>query len=248
MLTTHIFRRPRRLRRLFRKTAPPRIIASFSFRYDAHLVPDLLENITPIVDGWVSFDDRTAMEPLSDEIQRKTVLLQAARELGAQWVLCIDPDERLEREAATRIRTMTKTVKPVIWGFHLREMYSAEAYRIDGDWGRKVRYRLFPVMEDQIFPEKRLHASWHPTNKEYRKRQSELNLYHLKMITRDRRVARRDLYQHVDPDRKYQAKGYGHLADDEGAVLERIAPGREYLPPHKDDGGLWMPQVAAFER
>jgi hypothetical protein len=29
-------------------------------RYDAHLVPDLIANIDPIVDGWIALNDRQA--------------------------------------------------------------------------------------------------------------------------------------------------------------------------------------------
>ena len=76
----------------------------------------------------------------------------------------------------------------------------------------------------------------------YRILDSGLNLYHLKMITRARREARRDLYNRLDPDRRFQPIGYDYLADDQGAVLKPIRPGREYHPPHNDDGGLWMPE------
>ncbi|MHB9448567.1 hypothetical protein ACYG9R_17570 [Mesorhizobium sp. RSR565B] len=34
--------------------------------------------------------------------------------------------------------------------------------------------------------------------------------------------------------------GYDYLADEAGAVFEQIPPGRDYHPPHVDDGGLWM--------
>ncbi len=33
--------------------------AVFSYRYDAHLVPDLIANIAPVVDGcWIALNDR----------------------------------------------------------------------------------------------------------------------------------------------------------------------------------------------
>jgi hypothetical protein len=63
------------------------------------------------------------------------------------------------------------------------------------------------------------------------------------MITRRRREARAALYKYLDPDRRMQSLGYDYLADEEGAQFEAIPAGREYLPPHSDDGGLWMPQV-----
>jgi hypothetical protein len=63
------------------------------------------------------------------------------------------------------------------------------------------------------------------------------------MIARARREARRDLYNSLDPDRLYQSIGYDYLAEDEGAVLERIPRGRDYHPQHIDDAGLWMPSL-----
>src|SRR4051812_23438239 len=82
------------------------LLGIFSYRYDAQLVPDLLENIKPVVDGWVAFDDREATNVFSSEPQRRRLLIDKARELGATWVLAIDPDERIERGAATRIRRL----------------------------------------------------------------------------------------------------------------------------------------------
>ncbi|OWK19097.1 hypothetical protein AJ88_48455 [Mesorhizobium amorphae CCBAU 01583] len=35
-----------------------RVIAVFSYRFDAHLVSDLIANLDPIVDGWIAYDDR----------------------------------------------------------------------------------------------------------------------------------------------------------------------------------------------
>jgi hypothetical protein len=54
------------------------------------------------------------------------------------------------------------------------------------------------------------------------------------MMPPERRKARAALYAHLDPDMRMQPMGYDYLADDAGAVLERIAPGREYRPPHRD--------------
>lgn len=61
----------------------PRILAVFSYRYDAHLVPDFLENIRPGVHGYVAWDDRSAEAALSDEPTRRARLFAAARDLGA---------------------------------------------------------------------------------------------------------------------------------------------------------------------
>jgi hypothetical protein len=69
------------------------VLAVFSFRYDAHLVPAMLSNVEPMVDGWVCYDDRNGEGLFSNEGRRRSLLLHAARELGAAWALAIDPDE-----------------------------------------------------------------------------------------------------------------------------------------------------------
>jgi hypothetical protein len=238
MLTTTVFSERRRFRWLRRR---PCTVAVFSFRYDAHLVPDLIENVRPMVKGYAAYDDRAATELFSSEPERRALLIEAARNMGARWVLYMDPDQRLERAAAERLPEFTRADEPVAWGFRLRELYAPDAYRVDGIWGRKIRYRLFPVRDGQVFGTKALHEQHYP--KGYPRRETGLNLYHLKMITRARREGRRDLYKALDPDASYQPKGYDYLADDDGATLETIPEGRSYWPPHKEDGGLWMPQV-----
>ncbi len=220
------------------------MLALFSFRYDAHLVPDLIANIRSMVDGWVAYDDRSATELMTNEIRRRLLLLDAARGLGADWVLLLDPDERIEREGDERIRQITsQPKKPAIWGFRLREMYAPNWSVERWDLEAETPVQLFPLLDGQVFPDKPLHSAFYPREREYERRRTGLNLYHLKMITRDRRVARRDLYKHLDPNAVYQTIGYDYLAEDDGAVLEKIKKRRQFMPPHTDDDGLWMPTV-----
>lgn len=215
-------------------------MAVFSYRHDAHLVPDLLENVAPVVDGWVAFDDTASGEFFSGEPARRQALIARARELGADWVLAMDPDERLEIGAADRIRTLTRSVERIIWRFDVREMYASDSYRVDGVWGRKQQDRLFPLLPAQQFSARPYHGQWRPTEGGYTFKHSGLNLYHLKMIDPARRRARRDLYKRLDPQGAFQAIGYDYLAEEAGMVLEKIEAGREFNPPHREDGGLWM--------
>jgi hypothetical protein len=220
-------------------------VAVFSFRYDAQLVPALIENLRPVVDGWICWDDRQSTAKFTGDRQRRKLLIQAAYDAGAQWVLAMDPDERLERAAAAKVPQMMRTPFATGWSFRLREMYAPDAYRVDGVWGSKRQSRLFrlfdhqfPVAEKGSYDTADLHQPWVGDRKGLR--HSELNLYHLKMITPERRRARSDLYNRLDPEARFQKIGYDYLADDTGAVLEKIAAGREYLPEHIDDAGLWM--------
>jgi glycosyltransferase involved in cell wall biosynthesis len=210
------------------------VLAVFSYRYDAELVPDLLANIAPAVDGWVAFNDRDATDVFSSESQRRRLLIERARELGAAWVLAIDPDERIERGAATRIRALTREWRRIVWEFNLREMFTPTAYRVDGIWGSKMLGRLFPVFDGPLCSEQALHGSWCVPRAGYSVFPAGLNLYHLKMMSSRRRQARRDLYRHLDPANRFQAVGYDYLTDEAGAEFEQIPPGRDFVPAYMD--------------
>ncbi|MGE3528791.1 MAG: glycosyltransferase [Methyloceanibacter sp.] len=244
VLTTHLFGNGWSPRALLGR--PPRVIAIFSFRYDSHLVPDLIENLRPIVDGYVAYDDRGAREAYTDERERKALLRQAAREMGAQWLLCIDPDERLEMATAERIKTMTRVIEPVAWRFRLREMYTPTAYRVDGRWKKKGLTCLFPVLDGQAFSDAPLHGRRSPLNREYKKRDSGLNLYHLKMVGAERRKARRDFYKAIDPEGAFQAVGYDYLCDEAGLMLEEVPASRLYKPLYRETGAIWQPDLSTL--
>lgn len=217
----------------------PLVLAVFSFRYDVHLIPDLLANLEPIVDGWVSFDDRGSREPYSDERGRRRALINTAFSLDSRWILAVDPDERFEVGLADAMRRLISPWRPTAWTFNLREMYSENQYRVDGIWGDKRRIRLFSVDEGQGVSGPMLHGQWFPENVSHNRRHTGLNLYHLRMINPERRRVRRDIYKALDPENRYQRIGYDYLADEEGVRLEFIPPGREFRPVHVDDGGLW---------
>ena len=221
-----------------------RIVAVFSYRYDAHLVPDLLANLDAIVDGWIAYDDRAANEIFSSETQRRRALVAAAYEAGADWILAMDPDERLENAVASRIGRLINGSGHVAWGFRCREMYTPASYRVDGPWGLKMQHRLFGAYHPDRYRAQDLHGAWFPDDIGFRLRDSGLNLYHLKMIEPKRRVARRDLYNRLDPDRRLQQIGYDYLADEAGMILEAVPAGRGYFPAHADDGGLWMADLS----
>ena len=245
-LTKQLFENSRGIARTISRR--PRVLAIFSFRYDAHLVADLVENLRPIVDGYVAYDDRSSESPYTNETERRMLLLEAAREMSAKWVLSIDPDERLEDATAGLMPKMTKRDHPIIWKFRLREMYSPSDYRVDGIWGKKKIACLFPLLEGQIFSNTFLHGSRCPINPNYEKRDSGLNIYHLKMITAERRSARRDLYKALDPHNAYQKIGYDYLCDESGLILKRIASRHKYSPLYREEGSLWQPDDAILRR
>ena len=239
MIERHL---PPRWARLFRR---PRVVAVFSYRWDAHLVPGLIENLRGAVDGWIAWDDRNSAPGFGDEPARRRALLAEARAAGARWVLAVDPDERFERGFADRLPALLAADRPAAWRFALRELYRRDAYRVDGVWGQKRQLRLFTLDAAAPPSAKPVHGLWLPEEAPHAVRDADINLYHLKMITPERRRARAALYNRLDPERRMQPIGYDYLAEDSGAVLEPIPPGRDYHPPHAEDGGLWMEPALA---
>ncbi len=219
-------------------TRTPVLFAVFAFRHDAHLVPDLLRNIS-FVDGVVSHDDRRNPEPWFDEGKVRSRLIDEARERGAEWVLVIDPDERLERGAGETIRSFMRANdgRAVLGGFRFREMWTSTQFRSDGIWGEKRKFALFPLIDGIEMSLAPVHTPRHPLNAEYERTILDLDLYHLKMLSASARTARRDLYTALDPARAFQSIGYDYLTDETDLALTRIAPDRPYLPRRP---GWWL--------
>ncbi len=220
------------------------VIAAFSYRYDVHLVPGLLENLAPAIHGWVAWDDRQADAAFTGDANRQAALHDAATRLGADWILATDPDERFEPGLAARIDDLTNNHGPLCWTFNCREMFTPTQYRVDGLWRDKHRVRLFPCLPGMQPEGKELHGSWTQNAARLPKRATGLDFYHLRMATPERRQHRRDLYAAADPERKFQALGYDYLCDERGMELREIAEGRHYSPVFVEDGGLWAPPLA----
>jgi tetratricopeptide (TPR) repeat protein len=233
MLQSQMFRPPR--------PGEPMVLAVFAYRYDAHLVPDLLENIHGAVHGYVAWDDRAASDTVSDEPTRRARLILAAQKLGADWILAADPDERFETGFATRLPVMLAQGRCNLWRFALHEMFSPTHYRTDGVWGGKSVMRLFPADRAAIDPAAAFHGGWVSDMTGLTQRDALVNLYHLRMASPLRRQLRRDLYAFADPDRKHQKIGYDYLADERGMVLEPVPADRAFLPAFVEDCGLWAP-------
>jgi len=213
----------------------PKLFAVSSFRYDEQLVPDMISNLS-FVDGFILHDDRGNQDLWYHEGQRRNEMIKSALRAGADWVICVDPDERFEKSAGSLIRGLIQNPpKPeTIYGFQFRELFHPKKYRTDEVWGKKHKYVLFPLLPGQAFDNKRVHSQWAPANHEYSRILTDINLYHLKMIDPKNRVSRSRLYEKLDPDNKFQSIGYRYLRDETNIVLETIQPGREYYPDYSE--------------
>jgi hypothetical protein len=225
--------------RATREADRPLVLGVFSFRHDAHLVPGLIENMSPMVDGWVSYDDRSSDSPFGDERLRRKTLLDAAVAHGAGWILALDPAERIEAALAGCIRDLVRADGLVAYEFRLRSMFSAGQYRADGDWDRIGARRLFSIRPGFLYGRAGFADHWYPSRTPYRILKLDLNIYDFRTATAERRRLLRDTREHLDPFIEHRPFAHEHLVEEAGLVLAPIPADRFYLPPLQDDGGAW---------
>jgi hypothetical protein len=220
-----------------------KIVAATWYKYDRDYLGDWRRNLSDLCDDFLTIED-TDGGLMYDEGRYREDLLAQAKEMGADWVAVIDPDERLEKSAARKIKEIINghDGEKAMLQLHFRELYTPNKYRIDGEWGKKIRVPIFPLLEDNIYSDQRIHTPKHPLNGDYKVIDTGLNIYHLKHIVPELRKHRRDLYSKLDPTHEYQSIGYDYLNDETGMELRRIAFRRMYRPRYREykmDNGIF---------
>ncbi len=202
-----------------------KIVAMFVYcERDKHHLKAVLDNLK-----WV--DDIVACDNSNksyNELKMRQAMKEIAISKGADWILELDPDERFEKNAEKIFRQITKLKSKTIYRVNFRELYTSDSYRVDGIWGQKHRYSLYPVYPDQRMKEMDFNIKTWPINPEYKKVSLDINLYHLKMIDPENRKKRVEWLKSIDPESKTQIRGYDYLLDEKGIKLETIPKGREY--------------------
>lgn len=234
-----------------------RLLALLAVRSQRGYLRDFVSNVAPQVDGIVALDDgstdgtleflesrREVLEvlrvptdrPYWDEMGNHRALVAAALRHGAEWLISLDADERLEhqfRERAERVIHRGGLLGYSAFCVHLRELWdSPEQYRVDGIWGTKAPARLFKALPDHVFDSRPLHGVKAPLQARIAGRFpiADLNVYHLAMVKPENRAARRRRYELLDPDARWQPRlGYAYLTDERGLTLQTIAPARGYV-------------------
>lgn len=241
-----------------RKGRPLRLLALLACRNEMRYLPEYFANVSAQVDGVIALDDGStdgsadfiaaqastlelirlpSQEPHHwDEPRNRRLLIEAAGRHGADWVLALDADERIERGFRPRAEVVIaegEASGTMAYAIRFRELWDApDQYRADGMWDRKVQARLFQIRPDAVLDERGLHGHWAPLNSKTATGfpQVDLWLYHLRMIDAADRRARQARYQQLDPERRWQAIGYEYLTDENNLQLARIPEGREYEP------------------
>lgn len=192
-----------------------RLVAGYAHKYEpAWLIEELRENLA-WVDGFVTIDQTNRVDELwSVRAERVAELRRLGVEAGAEWMLIMDPDERLEDKAGRVIRKLIRNDPSLRFTFHFKELFTPTAYRTDGIWGRKTRRRLF-----------HLHQPRNP------RALIDLNIYHLKHIEEGNGALRARVFEQANTWDNHRL-GFDYLADSKGMVLEEISPGRGFTPPY----------------
>ena len=230
------------------------IICVMCIRNESRNLPGCIEHLYKYVDKFVVFNDNStddSVEILSRydkvvevitekqngkhkwaERHNREVVLRRAFELSdveKPYVLCVDPDERFEISFLKNLKKIVNCNFGKAVNIHFRELWdNIKQYRSDGIWGNKSKTLLFPLDHAMTFNyENEYHIPWH-----YREITDivylDYNLYHLNMVREEDRIKRRNLYNKLDPEKKYQPIGYDYLTDTNGIVLKKISYRKRY--------------------
>lgn len=232
-----------------------KLTALLAVRNGMRYLPGFLRNVAPQVDEIIALDDgssdgsaallaehKAVVEllqnpidrPAWDEVGNHRALIQAALRHGADWVVCVDADERLEehfRARAERVIARARLFGHSAYAVRLRELWDDPGqYRVDGIWGRKAVARLFRLREDHEFDTRPLHGLKAPLQASRRGRfpKADLNIYHLAMLRAEDREMRRRRYEEADPECRWQRIGYAYLTDESGLTLRSLTPRRGF--------------------
>jgi glycosyltransferase involved in cell wall biosynthesis len=221
-------------------------------------LPGFFANVGPQVDAVVALDDGStdgsteylasrpevveliripSERPAWDEVANHRRLVAAALRHGADWIVSLDADERVERDFRARAERVIARGRPLgldAYAIRLRELWDRpDRYRVDGIWGDKGPPRLFRALPDHVFDERPIHGLKAPLQARRpfgRFPIADLQLYHLRMIDPDDRQARRARYEQADPDEIHQPGiGYAYLTDTTGLRLRTVSARRGYV-------------------
>jgi hypothetical protein len=195
-------------------TRRPRIIAAFAYRYEPDWLIDQLRENLSWVDGFAEYNDRDRTDLWSVRKERTQALMEIALSMEPDWILWTAPDERLEDRGAAVLRRLAAAGDHGRYTLRLREMWTPNAYRVDGVWGRKRRSRFF-----------------RPADKTGRCG-VDLNIYHLKMIEPGNRAERARVHTLANTwDNR--SRGFAYMTNERRLRLQRIPRGRGFSPPYR---------------
>lgn len=244
-------------RKLEKEKEEMKIICLCAYRDASLYLPAFISCLKPYVDGFMFLNDRednpdyslrvirvaadglllahiersqlANEDPFAFETRNRTILLNEALAEGADYMLCLDADERLEVNFLKQMREWLSMHTEVSLWAQVRDLWnSPRQYRIDGPWSKKQKPVMFParsVRERQYHEGNVLHRSWLGYEIKGSGTTAVYNLYHLGSLTPELRQQRVRQHEIADPEHRWQ-KDYTYLADETGLQVEKIPDGR----------------------
>lgn len=232
-----------------------KIVCVLAVKNEEKYLKDFFSYIKDYVDGFIVLDDGSTDNSLNiiksekkifslltneprdsdewDEPQNRIRLLNEAKKFG-NIALCCDPDERFEEEFLKNLKNIGIQClqnPDTSYATHVRELWDTPwQYRCDGIWDNKRKDVIFCLQNHMTFNNtmaQNHHIPWY--HDEIKKSiLLDYNLYHLKMINKDNRIKRYELYEKLDPHHKLQTIGYKYLIEEECIELKSIPPLKSY--------------------
>jgi glycosyltransferase involved in cell wall biosynthesis len=203
------------------------VVCVLPARNCSELLPDWFESVGRFADAVVALDDGST-DDTADVLERhplvKTLLrhprrlgvegwddganrnelLQAAGDLDPDWIIGIDADERISPDDAAALRRFIdeEAVPGCAYGFPVYRMIG------DGDhFDRRENwaFRLFAYQPGDVLSAEKLHGVPVPTSIPGSKwLRTSIRIQHLGGLTDDARRARREKYEVLDPEHRWE--------------------------------------------
>lgn len=245
----------RNIRQLYKQ----KVTAIMCVRNEEYYLPGFLKHIEKYVDAIVAVDDGSTDNTINilenhplckkilklpqhksedwNELLNRKMVINLAKEINSDWVLCCDPDERFEENFLKKIRKLINCNDIRCYHIKFRELWDGyNTFRCDGIWDKKEKGILFPLLDNMDFNyNQNHHIPWYP--KEITQHINlNYNLYHLKMIKKSDREKRKNLYNKLDPNKEMQKIGYDYLTDLNNIKLKKVSFLKSYdlKTIHKD--------------
>lgn len=227
------------------------ITAIMCVKNEEKYIKGFIEHIYPYIDSIVAVDDGSTDKTVEilksfdktkkilelpvhsskdwNERENRLKVIELAKAINSDWVLCCDPDERFEENFLKKLRILTNTSRKVCYNIHFRELWDKfNQYRADGIWDTKSKGILFPLSQNMTFNYRHNHhISWHYSEIE-EIIPLDYNLYHFKMIKEEDRKERQNLYKEIDPNNEMQSRGYDYLTEEKNLKLKKISFFKRY--------------------
>lgn len=156
------------------------------------------------------------------ELRHKQIMVDAAKKIGADWILRMDADEVIEPRGESEIRGLLSDTSKTGWAFHMVNLWRSEAfYRIDKGYNDVIFNRLWRVHPDLHFNvQTGLHLTNYPVGATDNEGFTDLQIIHYGFAS-DKAI--------IDKYRMYQKHGQtgaalDRLIDERGLVVRRSKP------------------------